>query len=112
MALNPSDSGTHYSRVLNRQSKTADLVAEALSSGISVLKRVPRCSGGPAWVEDNRQNKPAFGELTGWRALGGGLGPKWAAISPPAHPQRRTATKRNSHWTGARGTSQLSQSTQ
>ena len=56
------------------------------SGSISVLKSVPKLSDEPVWVEENQLNKPAFGELTGYRARGLGAlngqpSPSWLTPS-------------------------------
>lgn len=80
------------------------------SSSLSILKPVPRLSDETAWAEENQQNELTFGAC---RIEGAGAqGSKWAERALLALPQLRIAAKRNSHWTGARGTSQLNQRNQ
>lgn len=72
--MNPSNRGLSHGEKKGLYSYCRGLLESGLkmnsdfskdSSNISGLKPVPRLSDGPAWVEENQCNEPAFGELTG-----------------------------------------------
>lgn len=74
-SLDPPESGMKLNSVISKE-----------SSSIFVLKPVPRLFDGPAWVEENQQNKPAFGGLTNREQGEGGLpsgqpSPSWLTPS-------------------------------
>lgn len=74
-SLDPPESGLKLNSVISKE-----------SSSIFVLKPVPRLSDGPAGVEENQPNKPAFGGLTNREQGEGGGGGEVVLLSGQPSP--------------------------